>query len=117
MIYTLETQGANLASQSDVITTVQAGDLEKLRGMLQDDHCLASARDSSGVSAFMHALYRGRPDIADLLIAANPDLDIFEATALGNAAKVSEILKRNPDAGSRWSGDGFTPLHFAAFFG
>ena len=107
----------NLVNQSDVIVAVQAGDLEKLRGMLQDDHCLASARDSSGVSAVMHALYRRRPDIAELLISANPDLDIFEATALGNAAKVSEILKRDPDAGKVWSGDGFTALHFAAFFG
>jgi ankyrin repeat protein len=85
--------------------------------MLHDDPSLASARDASGVSAVMHALYRRRPDIADLLTSANPDLDIFEATALGNAAKVSEILKRDPDAGSRRSGDGFTPLHFAAFFG
>jgi ankyrin repeat protein len=106
-----------LASQSDVIAAVQAGDLEKLRGTLRDDPSLASARDASGVSAVMHALYRRRPDIADLLITANPDLDIFEATAVGNAAKVSEIIKRDPDAGSRWSGDGFTPLHFAAFFG
>jgi uncharacterized protein len=106
-----------LVNQSDVIVAVQAGNIEKLRGMLQDDHSLACARDASGVSAVMHALYRRRPDIADLLIAANPDLDIFEATALGNAAKVSEILKRDPDAGSRCSGDGFTPLHFAAFFG
>ena len=87
-----------MASRSDVIAAVQAGDLEKLRGMLQDDHSLASARDASGVSAVMHALYRRRPDIAGLLITANPDLDIFEATALGNCARVSEILKRDTDA-------------------
>jgi len=106
-----------LANQSDVIAAVQAGDVDKLKKILDDDHFLASARDASGVSALMHALYLRRSDIADLLVTAKPNLDIFEATALGNAAKVSEILKRDPDAAKRWSGDGFTPLHFAAFFG
>jgi ankyrin repeat protein len=105
-----------LASQSDVIAAVQAGDLEKLRGMLQDDHSVASARDASGVSALMHALYRRRSDIADLLVGAGCDLDIFEATSLGKSEKVSAILNREPDAAKRWSGDGFTALHFASFF-
>ena len=106
-----------MASQSDVIAAVQAGGLDKLKKILDDDHSLASARDASGVSALMQALYRRRSDIVDLLVTANPDLDIFEAAALGNAAKLSEILDRDPDAAKRWSGDGFTPLHFAAFFG
>jgi ankyrin repeat protein len=106
-----------LQSQSDVIAAVQAGDLDKLKKILDDDHSLASARDASGVSAIMHALYRRRSDMADLLVIANPDLDIFEASSLGNAAKLSEILDRDPDMAKRWSGDGFTPLHFAAFFG
>jgi ankyrin repeat protein len=106
-----------LASQSDVIAAVQAGDLYKLKKMLEDAPSLGSARDASGVSALMHALYRRRADMAELLVTASPDLDIFEAAALGNAAKLSEILDRDRDAAKRWSGDGFTSLHFAAFFG
>jgi len=64
----------------------------------------------------MHALYRRRSEIADLLLSAKRDLDIFEATAAGRADKVSEILQNDTAATKRWSADGLTALHFAAFF-
>src|SRR6266487_3381744 len=105
-----------LATQSDVITAAQSGDVEKLRGFLRDDDSLARAKDASGVSALMHALYRRQQTSADLLLAAKSDLDIFEATAAGKADKVSEILERVPNVAKSWSADGFTALHFAAFF-
>jgi len=99
-----------------VIAAVQSGDAEKLRGLLHEDPALAAAKDANGVSAVMHAFYYRRPEIADLLLAAKSELDIFEATAAGKADKVSEILKRDPQAVKSWSGDGFSALHFAAFF-
>jgi len=105
-----------LASQSDVIAAAQSGDIDKLRAMLQGDPSLASARDASGVSALMHAFYRGQQAAADLLLATKSDLDIFEATAADKADKVSQILKDDPNAAKSWSADGFTALHFAAFF-
>ncbi len=105
-----------MAGEADVISAVEAGDIAQLKKCLQDDPSLASAKDSKDVSALMQALYRGRADMAALLIDANPDLDIFEATAAGEAEKVAELLKHDPDAAKGWSGDGFTALHFAAFF-
>jgi len=105
-----------LPTHSDVIAAVQSGDAEKLRGLLHEDPALAAAKDANGVSAVMHAFYYRRPEIADLLLAAKSELDIFEATAAGKADKVSEILKRDPQAVKSWSGDGFSALHFAAFF-
>jgi uncharacterized protein len=105
-----------LASQSDVISAAQSGDVEKLREMLPSDPSLASARDASGVSALMHAFYRRQQAAADLLLAAKSDLDIFEAIAAGKADKVSEILEYDSNAAKSWSADGFTALHFAAFF-
>ena len=65
----------------------------------------------------MFAFYYRRSEIADLLLAAKSELDIFEATAAGKADKVSEILKKHPESAKRWSADGFTALHLAAFFG
>ena len=106
-----------MASGSEVIAAVEAGDAEKLKKSLQEDPSLASARDANGMSALMHALYRRRSDLVDLLESANPDLNIFEAAALGNTNRVSEILDRDPGAARSWSSDGFTALHFAAFFG
>jgi len=108
--------GGNLGTNSDVIAAVQSGDSGKIRGLLQMDSSLANARDANGVSALMHAFYARRSEIAELFLAAKSDLDIFEATAAGKADKVSEILRSNPEAAKSWSADGFTALHFAAFF-
>lgn len=105
-----------MATQADIVTAVQSGDVAAVRNMLQLDGSLAAARDVSGVSALMYAFYYRKPEVAELLIALRPELDIFEATAAGKADMVSEILKRDPDAAKRWSADGFTALHFAAFF-
>ncbi len=105
-----------MPNQSDVISAVQSGDLEKVRNLLQDDPSLAASKDSNGVSALMHALYHRRSDLADLLLSAKAELDIFEATASGNAQRVSQILQHDPAAAKSWSADGFTALHFATFF-
>lgn len=101
---------------ADVIAAVQSGDVVKIRSLLQEDPAVAAAKDANGVSAVMHAFYYRRPEIADLLLAAKSDLDIFEATAAGKVDAVSEILVRDPQAVKSWSGDGFSALHFAAFF-
>ena len=106
-----------MPTQADLIAAVQAGDAGKVRTLLQQDSSLAGAKDANGVSALMFAFYYRRPEIAGMLLAAKPDLDIFEATAAGKADKVSEILKRDPESAKRWSADGFTALHLAAFFG
>jgi hypothetical protein len=58
-----------------------------------------------------------RKDMVDLLLAARPELDIFEATAAGHSERVAELLHRDPTVARSWSADGFTALHFAAFFG
>jgi ankyrin repeat protein len=105
-----------MATHADVIAAVQSGDSDKIRDLLQNDSSLAAAKDSNGVSAVMHAFYYRRPEIADLFIAVKSELDIFEATAAGKAERVAEILSREPQAAKCWSADGFTALHFAAFF-
>ncbi|HZP17562.1 MAG TPA: ankyrin repeat domain-containing protein [Terriglobales bacterium] len=105
-----------MPASTDVISAVHSGDLENLRMILQSDPSLASARDENGVSALMHAYYRRQFAIADLLLQSKLELDIFEATAAGNAAQVAAILQRNTEAARNWSADGFTALHFAAFF-
>ncbi len=105
-----------MASQTDLISAVHAGDIDRVKAHLQTDPALATAKDERGVSAVMHAYYRGRGDIAELILGSRSDFDIFEATASGRAQLVSEILDRDPGQAKTWSGDGFTPLHFASFF-
>ena len=105
-----------MSNHPGVMAAIQAGDVESLRILLTEDAARAAARDEAGVSAIMHALYRRRQEMAELLAASAPELDIFEAASLGRAARVNELLE-DTELAAAWSSDGFTPLHFACFFG
>lgn len=106
-----------MEAQAELIAAVQAGDKDKLQGLLSKDPALALARDEKGVSAIMTALYHRRADLLTLLLATQPALDIFEATAVGRSERVAELLKGQPELARSWSADGFTALHFACFLG
>jgi len=104
-------------AKQEVIAAIQAGDAEQLKSLLAQDRTLASARDANGVSAMMHSLYGRRKDMVDLLRAANLEFDVFEASSIGRSDLVAEMVESNPRLANARSGDGFTALHFAAFFG
>ena len=72
---------------------------------------LAAPRDEHGVSALLLALYHRRPEARDALLAAGAPVGPLEAAALGDVERL-----RDADLSAR-GGDGFTPLHLAAFFG
>jgi uncharacterized protein len=69
------------------------------------------------VSRLMQALYDGMTEEARELAGARSDLDVFEAAAMGDVDRLRELLDMDASAAIAWSEDGFTPLHFAAFFG
>jgi uncharacterized protein len=107
----------SVADSEEVIAAVQSGNVDQLKELLARDRTLGAARDASRVSALMHALYRQRKDIVDLLRGTGLEFDVFEAASLGRSDLVAEIVERSPRLAFARSGDGFTPLHFAAFFG
>jgi ankyrin repeat protein len=100
-----------------LIEAITAGDADRVRSLLGEDPSLIEARDDDGVSALMLARYRFDRAVTDALLAADPELDVFEATALGYIDRLQERLEEDPAAVSAFSPDGFTALHFAAFFG
>ena len=102
---------------AELFAAIDAGDEAALDRLLATDAALAEARDPDGVSAVMHALYRGRRAMAERLAAALPDLDIFEAAALARSHRVRKLLAADPTLARVPSPDGFTALHFPAFFG
>ena len=71
--------------------------------------------DASAVSPVRDALYRGDRAAAEEA-AAQQELDLFDAAALGDTARVRELLDAGADVGAL-SADGFTPLHLACFSG
>jgi ankyrin repeat protein len=95
---------------------IEANDLAAVTSILEADPILAAARNPAGLSAVMYAVYRGQSPIVAALTNVHPGLDIFEAAATGNVARVSELLHDHPDMIRAWSPDGATALHFACFF-
>jgi uncharacterized protein len=69
------------------------------------------------MSELMQALYQGRTDEARAIAASRSDLDVFEAAGIGDAERLRTLLDEDGSLATAWSDDGFTPLHFAAFFG
>jgi ankyrin repeat protein len=104
-------------SESTFFAAIDAGDADAVAEALASDPGLAAARDADGVSATMHALYRGRADLAETIAAALPELDVFEAAALGRLDRLAALLASEPALATARSADGFTALHYPAFFG
>jgi ankyrin repeat protein len=68
------------------------------------------------VSEIMAALYAGERARAEAL-AGEAELNIHEASSLGRVERVRELLQSDPNLATNRSSDGFTALHYAAFFG
>lgn len=96
--------------------SVKKGDLAAIRGMLQTNPELISARTEGGVSAVLLALYYGQAEAAAYLADCKGELDVFEAAALGNLARIGEILAQQPELVNAYAPDGFQPLGLACFF-
>lgn len=92
----------------DLIAVINSDDLPAL---LRERPELASAHDQHGVSALLLAIYHRRTQSRDALLAAGAPVGTLEAAALGDVKRLE-----GADLGVR-GGDGFTPLHLAAFFG
>jgi hypothetical protein len=68
-------------------------------------------------SALLLRLYAGDRAGALTLAASAPELDVFEAAAIGDFAALCARCDAEPDQFAARSDDGWTPLHLAAFFG
>ncbi len=77
----------------------------------------AAATDDVGVSALLLATYYGRPGIAAALKKNLPEIDLFEAAAYGDLARIRELVAANPASVNSDARDGFTALQLAAYFG
>ena len=106
-----------MATAAELIEAIKAGDAERVGAILAEEPALVAARDGEGVSALMLARYRFDRAMTDALLAADPELDVFEASTLGYVDRLREALEADREAPSAFSPDGFTALHFAAFFG
>jgi len=100
---------------STFVEAIKKGDRAAVERELTADPSLARS-DESGTSVVLLAAYHGQPEIARLLAERKGDLSIFEAAAVGDLARVHEILDADRSLASAYAPDGFHPLGLAAFF-
>ncbi|CAN5445284.1 hypothetical protein BH20CHL7_BH20CHL7_06810 [soil metagenome] len=106
-----------MTTAAEVIAAVDAGDVAAVETFLAVDPSLASSRGADGVSALLHARYRFHREVLDALLAADPEMDVFDAAALGHIDRLRERLADDAGQATAQATDGFTALHLAAFFG
>lgn len=104
-------------SAAALIAAVRAGDVDEVRALVAAEPALAGATDEQGLPAVRVALYHRQSAALDALLEAEPALEDPDVAAVGDAPELRRRLARDPEIVGRRTPDGFTPLHYAAFFG
>ncbi|HVM97373.1 MAG TPA: ankyrin repeat domain-containing protein [Candidatus Acidoferrales bacterium] len=102
---------------AEFIAALKRGDIEAARIAAKKDPSLAGSRDAADVSVVCLAVYAGQLELAGELASVRDDLDIFEASCIGDHARLKELLAREPSLVNARSPDGFQPIGYACFFG
>src|SRR5437879_2507899 len=106
-----------MSEQKAFFEAIRAGDLAAVKSLIADDALLASAKNDSGVSGILAAIYMGRGEIRDFLIANGAELGLPEAAAIGQLARVRELIEKHHAQANSFSPDGFPVVALAAFLG
>jgi ankyrin repeat protein len=101
---------------NELFDAIKAGNADDVTRLARENPALLRARDASGASPILVAIYHRKPDIANAL-AVLTTLDLFEASALGRVDRIRQILHEHPALVSTYAPDGFTPVALSAFFG
>jgi ankyrin repeat protein len=101
----------------EFFAAIRAGDAATARTMLEAEPALATAKNEQGQSPVLAAVYGGRADVRDLLIARGAHLEFYEAVAAGQLESVEHFVEKDPDLARSFSPDGFPVIALAAAFG
>lgn len=96
---------------------IQTGNAVNLLSLLEANTELASKKTSQNISPIMLCCYYNKPELAELILQFVPEINIFEASALGKLDIVKEALDQNPQLINSFSEDGFTSLSISSYFG
>jgi len=100
---------------AELLASIRAGDGERVRELVHELPDAAAARDELGLSAVLIAARLGHDAIVQVLLDANPPLDVHDAAAVGRTRALAELLDADAGAVSRRTPDDeATPLHLAA---
>lgn len=104
------------SSTHELFEAIRTGDKAYLAARLSEQPDLAHVRSAQGISPVLWAYYTGQTDLLPTLLTAQPRLDIHDLAALGDGTHLRALLASESAQASAYSSDGFTALHYAAFF-
>ncbi|MCI4350038.1 MAG: ankyrin repeat domain-containing protein [Thermoplasmata archaeon] len=96
---------------------IAQGQTDRVVAVAQATPKLLRSKNEAGETPVLAATYRGRTELAQRLVAIGAPVGPFEAAALGDVARLRELLDHDPALVHAYSDDGWTLLHLAAFFG
>src|SRR5207247_10149619 len=99
----------------ELLDAVQKNENPSSHQHLEAQPSLANARDKDGVSAVFLALYRGNKQAAPEIGSRKPDLDVFEAAALGILSQLKTLVDHDVSLVRSYSPAGFTALALASY--
>lgn len=109
-------------STPEFLRAVLEDEREEVAKMIVRDDRLVKSRDASGATAVLLAVYHGLDEMVGILLRSDVPLDVFEAAATGSTDRLRELVEEDPSrldpaSAAGRSGDGFTALHLACYFG
>ncbi len=106
-----------MSQRSDFFAAIAVGDVGRVRRLLDTDPSLLAGLGPDGASPSLTALYCGHAPLADELAARTGELSVFEVAAFDDTSRLTELITADRSVINSWSGDGWQPLHLAAYFG
>ena len=101
----------------ELIDLIKTGENELLQAKLNENSSLADSKTVQGISLLQFAAYCKNQSAVAILKKHVSKLDIFEASSVGDARTVNQLLNEKPELLNSFSMDGFTVLGLASFFG
>ncbi|MBB6143222.1 hypothetical protein HNQ77_001166 [Silvibacterium bohemicum] len=98
------------------LNMIRRGEIAEIAAAVEETPELARSRDAQGVSALLWSVYTRQPLIRDILRARAGELDVHEAAALGECARLHELITADALQARAVSADGWPPLHLSAAF-
>jgi ankyrin repeat protein len=96
---------------------IRAGNLAAVRALLDQDPALLTAKNAQSQSAVLFSIYNRQKEVRDLLLSHGAPLELHEAAAAGDVARVKEWVENDASTAKSFSPDGFPVLALAAVFG